>query len=112
VWVIVNVYPSMRLWQNVVTHEFDWRDVVGYPLWTAAFIVQTTADFQKLIFKMDSANDGKFITHGLWRYVRHPNYTGEIVMWMSLWLTASSGFIYWSVGTWHCSSEHTFRMQV
>jgi steroid 5-alpha reductase family enzyme len=40
----------------------------------------------------------KFIAHGLWRYVRHPNYTCEMVMWMALWLTASNAFVDRSVG--------------
>ena len=33
-----------------------------------------------------------WIESGVWRYLRHPNYLGEIVMWYMLWLTASSSF--------------------
>lgn len=32
----------------------------------------------------------KFITWGLWRYTRHPNYFGECVLWWGIWLIACS----------------------
>jgi steroid 5-alpha reductase family enzyme len=35
----------------------NWRDYLGYTLWTSAFILQTAADYQKLRFKMNPAND-------------------------------------------------------
>ncbi len=27
---------------------------------------------------------------GLWRYTRHPNYFGEVVMWWGLWIMVAS----------------------
>ena len=29
---------------------------------------------------------GETLRKGLWRYSRHPNYLGEILIWWSLWL--------------------------
>ena len=31
---------------------------------------------------------GAHMEEGLWRYSRHPNYFGEILFWISLWLFA------------------------
>ena len=34
----------------------------------------------------------KWISHGLWGVVRHPNYLGEMLLWVGLFLSASSSF--------------------
>jgi len=39
-------------------------------------------------FKADSANRGKVMDKGLWRYTRHPNYFGDACVWFGLWLVA------------------------
>ncbi len=43
--------------------------------------METTADFQKLFFKLKPENKGRFINTGLWSYIRYPNYLGEMLMW-------------------------------
>jgi len=53
-------------------------DIVGWILWAVGFIVEGTADQQKLHFKRSSENRGKWCNVGLWKYSRHPNYFGEV----------------------------------
>lgn len=50
-------------------------------MWTGAFMLEAIADVQKFAFRTDPDNRHKFITTGLWRLARHPNYFGEICMW-------------------------------
>lgn len=58
-------------------------------LWAVGFFFEIVADMQKMMFRLDSSNKGKFITGGVWALSRHPNYFGEILMWTSLALMVS-----------------------
>ncbi len=58
-----------------------------YPgLFLAIFglILETLADWQKYTFRTDPKNNGQFIQHGLWKWVQHPNYSGEIIFWSGI----------------------------
>jgi steroid 5-alpha reductase family enzyme len=44
--------------------------------------IEVTADNQKSAFNDNPANRDKFISTGIWSYSRHPNYVGEIVLWL------------------------------
>ena len=59
---------------------------VGGFLWLFGFLFETISDFQKRKFK--SKNKDGFITSGLWSVSRHPNYFGEIVLWVGVAIIA------------------------
>ncbi len=58
--------------------------VVGFLVWIFGFAFEVAADAQKSRFKADPENKGKFIRTGLWARSRHPNYFGEIVLWVGV----------------------------
>ena len=71
---------------------------------TAGVIIEMVADAQKSAAKRINAN--RFVSTGLYRFVRCPNYFGEVLMWtgsyilcfgscctVAQWLIASSGYI-------------------
>lgn len=58
--------------------------VVGLIVWIIGFSIEVVADSQKRRFKYNPKNDGKFISTGLWSKSRHPNYFGEIVLWLGV----------------------------
>ncbi|XP_053564325.1 uncharacterized protein LOC128654441 [Bombina bombina] len=100
IWIFVTLLPSLIL--NLEKHDkpLGLRDYFGWSLWIVGFLTQAIADHQKLIFKSDPDNAGKFIHSGLWAYSRHPNYLGEILQWSGLFISASSilsGFQYVSI---------------
>ena len=65
-------------------------DYIGWCLWLFGFIFEVIADGQKSQFKQDKKNKGKFTNVGLWKISRHPNYFGEILLWIGLSIVACS----------------------
>lgn len=62
-------------------------------VWVMGFVLETIADLELVRFKNDSSNKGKLLTSGVWSYVRHPNYLGELLQWWAIWLMAA--FLPW-----------------
>ena len=62
--------------------------LVGFLVWLLGFGIEVVADQQKSRFREDSNNAGKFINTGLWSWSRHPNYFGEIVLWIGVAIIA------------------------
>ena len=56
----------------------------GAAIWLAGLVIEAVADAQKFTFKTKGAEGERFITSGLWKYSRHPNYFGEILVWWGL----------------------------
>lgn len=61
--------------------------VLGFLVWTFGFVVEAVADMQKFRFTQNSKNKGKWIQEGLWSWSRHPNYFGEITVWVGMYIT-------------------------
>ena len=54
---------------------------IGIVIFIIGFALEIISDNQKTNFKKIEHNKDKFITTGLWKYSRHPNYLGEIILW-------------------------------
>jgi len=61
-------------------------EVAGLLLWLAAYVIESTADLQKLAFM--AKNQGGVCNVGLWRYSRHPNYFAEWLVWTGIVIAA------------------------
>lgn len=86
---------------TLVNHTWAW---VGAVVAAAGVIIEMVADAQKSAAKKINAN--RFVSHGLYRIVRCPNYFGEVLMWtgsflicfgacctVGQWVIASLGYI-------------------
>lgn len=56
-------------------------------------VIETVADQQKSSFKNEEGNGSKLYKSGLYSIVRYPNYLGEILFWVGIFI-ASLGAIY------------------
>lgn len=63
-------------------------DLLGLFIWLIGFLLESVADYQLDSFKHKKYNRNQIIQTGLWRYSRHPNYFGEVVMWWGLYIMA------------------------
>lgn len=59
---------------------------VGFVIWLGGLIIESFADMQKYRFNNNAKNKGNWIDSGVWRYSRHPNYFGEICVWVGIYL--------------------------
>ena len=83
-WVLVTMAAGLAALTSNTTVELGILGYVGITLWLFGFAVEVIADNQKRQFKKDPNNRGRFITQGLWSWSQHPNYFGEITLWLGL----------------------------
>ena len=58
----------------------------GFVVWSFGLIIEGFSDYQKFQFTNNPKNKGKWIEEGLWKYSRHPNYLGEIMVWVGIYI--------------------------
>ncbi len=87
-WVSLTLAAALAAVTTTVREELAVVTVLGVLVWAAGFGIEATADLQKSRFRADPANRGRFISTGLWAWSRHPNYFGEIVLWIGVAIIA------------------------
>ncbi|RLT33213.1 MAG: DUF1295 domain-containing protein [Chloroflexi bacterium] len=87
-WVTFTAAAALVAITTTTRKELDIFAIVGLLAWAIGFGIEVMADSQKSRFNADPANKGKFISTGLWSRSRHPNYFGEIVLWVGVALIA------------------------
>ncbi len=105
--ILGHLLIGLGLWVRIAqAHDFSlknmmpqagqclWSTALGIALWFLGVCCEGIADYQLACFKRDPANAGKVLDRGLWRYSRHPNYFGDILMWWGMF------FLCWSQDFW------------
>ncbi len=87
-WVTITASAALIGITTVVRKDLDIFAILGSLVWIFGFVFEVIADSQKSRFNADPANKGKFIDSGLWSYSRHPNYFGEIILWIGIAIIA------------------------
>ena len=103
VWVIQGAWVSLTAaaaWIAISTDAasrppLGWLSIVGVVVWALGMVIEIVADAQKSAFRKDPSNRDEFIRTGLWSRSRHPNYFGEIVIWVGVFITAAPVLTGW-----------------
>lgn len=87
-WFLQAMSIALISWPLVVyanqaqPHPFtSW---LGLVIFGIGLVIESLADHQKYTFKQKHPH--QFIRTGLWRYSRHPNYFGEMLVWTGIYL--------------------------
>lgn len=73
-------------------------DALAMGVWLLGFGIEVAADRQKRMFRKTAGADA-FIRSGLWARSRHPNYVGEILLWVGIALLALPALSGWQLAT-------------
>jgi len=83
-WVTFTLSAALAAITSNKREALGWFALIGLLIWAFGFVIESVADAQKNRFRADPENKGRFINTGLWARSRHPNYFGEILLWIGV----------------------------
>lgn len=85
--ILILVIPVIVTFNKttIQTHPIH---LIGFLIWAIGLLIETIADQQKFSFRQNKTNEGSFIQSGLWKWLQHPNYLGEILCWIGVFIVA------------------------
>ena len=94
-WVFVTLTAVLAAIASGEPVPLSWPAALGAVLWVGGLVMEAVADAQKSAFNREPSNRGRFVNVGLWRWSRHPNYAGEVLLWLCVAVVASPAFVAW-----------------
>jgi steroid 5-alpha reductase family enzyme len=94
-WVLLTMGCALAAMTSQRVQALDLLAATGTVVWATGFGIEVAADLQKRHFRADPANAGRYVRSGLWAWSRHPNYFGEIVLWVGIALVAVPALSGW-----------------
>lgn len=86
VWAIM--LPAVYLLNQALNQPVTSLMFLGIIIWVLGLTIESISDWQKFTFKNNPQNKDLWIQSGLWKYSRHPNYFGEILLWWGIFIFA------------------------
>lgn len=74
------------IYVNTTFSGVNFLTIIGLLIWITGFVFEAVGDHQLAAFKKKEINKGKTMRYGLWKYTRHPNYFGEMLLWWGIWI--------------------------
>lgn len=98
-WIVFTAAAALAAIGSPRSQAIDAYAIAGGLVWLAGFSFEAVADWQKSRFKSDPENKERFIRSGLWSVSRHPNYFGEIALWLGVAVVAYPALQGWQYAT-------------
>ena len=98
-WVFITMAAGLAAITSMTQRPLGIFAIAGVFLWLVGFSIEVAADRQKTKFRQLPGNADHFITSGLWAYSRHPNYFGEILLWLGITVIALPTLVGWQYVT-------------
>lgn len=98
-WVTFTAAAAFAAITATNQRALGWPALIGLLVWVFGYFFELIADSQKNAFRGDPDNRNKFIRTGLWAWSRHPNYFGEIVLWLGVAIIALPALKGWALIT-------------
>lgn len=98
-WVTITAGAAWAAITSTARVPMDAFGLLGVIAWITGFGIEVVADQQKSRFRDRPENKDRFISGGLWSWSRHPNYFGEILLWLGIALIALPALRGWQLVT-------------
>ena len=91
-FLAIHLFPTLIVFVQLIgaiiyieyVQNITWLSFLGFVLIIFATYIQFKSDQQMQIFKKEHPK--KVMNKGLWQYSRHPNYFGEVTVWIGVYL--------------------------
>lgn len=85
IWIVALPY-IIGLTQSAYAPALNTIQTIGMVIWIIGFNLESIADLQKYKFRNDPNNNGQFMDQGLFSVVQFPNYLGEMMCWIGIFI--------------------------
>ena len=96
--VVYSASIPLFIYAFMPANELSWLDLIGSFVILFGTLLEFVADGQMKRFIKNRTSKSEVINVGLWKYSRHPNYLGEILIWFGASLILVIGHIQY----WYC----------
>ncbi len=86
--VAVIIWPAIIVLSSRTPPANYWLVVLGFIIWATGLFIETLADWQKSAYKLLNSPPTPWASTGLYKSARFPNYFGEILVWLGVFIFA------------------------
>lgn len=95
--IMIVSLPLLGIQSGRTEGDLNLLDYIGIAVWLIGFVFEAGGDFQLAGFKSNTANKGKVLNTGFWKYTRHPNYFGDSAVWWAYAIFSLAAGSYWQI---------------